>query len=294
MAAETYFANSGRTFRKGRARLWYDREVKPRVLRSLFTLTGVYGRGKRNALDPVVRHVTFPFPDLPQAFDGFKILQISDLHIDQMDGLAEALAPLVAPLRPDLCVLTGDYRWEIDGPCDEVYPRVAKVLAAIQTRQGFFGILGNHDASEIAYHLETMGVRMLINEAVPLERAGVTIWLAGTDDPFDYYCGDLDGTLAQVPNDAFTVLLTHSPQLYPAAAGRGIKLYLCGHTHAGQLRVPLVGAVKKNAPVPRRFVQGAWTYHGMQGYTTAGAGCSTLPIRFNCPPEVVLIQLRRA
>lgn len=294
IAAEQYFERTGRTFRKSRLRLWINRHIKPPLLRALFTLVGIYARGKRNAIRPVLKRLTFTFPDLPEAFDGFELLQISDLHIDRMDGLAEALVPLLQPLRPDLCALTGDYRWEIVGSCAEVYPRLDKLLKSIHAGDGVVGILGNHDASEIAFHLEDRGVRMLVNESILLRRGAATLCIAGTDDPFDYFCGDLNATFADVPPGVFTILLCHTPQLYEGAAERGVSLYLCGHTHAGQIRLPGIGAVKKNVSLPRKFIQGEWTHGNMQGYTSWGAGCSTLPIRLNCPAEVTLIRLRRA
>lgn len=257
-------------------------------------LAGIYGRGKRNALLPRITRLDLSFPNLPAGLNGFEILQLSDLHIDEMPGLDEALVPLLKPLRPDLCVLTGDYRWEIIGPCDRVYPPLHRVIESITSRHGIIAILGNHDAAEIALDLESRGVRMLVNESLRLDHNAATLWLAGTDDPFDYRRADLDASLREVPAQAFTVLLTHSPQLYEKAAFRGVHLYLCGHTHAGQIRLPFLGAVKKNAPVPRKFVQGHWRYRDMQGYTSWGAGCSTLPVRYNCPPEATLIRLLRS
>lgn len=293
-AAEQYFEQSGRTFRKSRFRLWFNRNIKPKILIAVFRLFRVYDKGRANALTPQLTTLTLAFPDLPAGLEGFEILQVSDLHIDRMDGLAEALRPLLSSVTPDVCVLTGDFRWEITGPCDAIYPRLDYLLSAIHPPCGTFGILGNHDACEIAVHLEQKDVRMLINEAVELEHRGARICIAGTDDPFDYRCADLEATLGAAAPGSWTVLLTHTPELYDQASRRGVRLYLCGHTHGGQVRLPWIGAVKKNAPVPRKFVQGHWTHEGMQGYTSYGAGCSTLPVRLNCPPEVTLIRLTRA
>ncbi len=211
-----------------------------------------------------------------------------------MDGLVEALAPTLESLRPDVCLITGDYRYEDEGPCTEVYPRMRRILSSIRAKRGIFAILGNHDVSEIALALEDMGVHMLVNEAVELQNANASIWLAGIDDPFDYQCDDLEGTLASVPQNSFKILLAHTPQLFADAAQQGVQLYLCGHTHAGQVRLPLIGSIRHNAPCPKAYSSGHWQYDRMQGYTSAGAGCSMLPIRYNCPPEVVVIELRRA
>jgi predicted MPP superfamily phosphohydrolase len=292
LEVEDYFERSGRTLRKGRFRLWFNEEVKPILLRSALLLTGLYGRGKRNALAPVFREVEFFLPALPAAFEGFTILHLSDFHIDKVDGLAESLVPVLAPLRPDLCVLTGDYRYEIRGSCAEVYPRMRMVLSSIRARLGIYAILGNHDAAEIAYWLADQGVHMLVNDSAAIDHNGTRIWLLGTDDPYDYRCDDLPKAISGVPAESFKILLTHTPSLYAEAAKAGIHLYLCGHTHAGQIRLPGIGAIKKNGPFPKRFVQGKWAYGTMQAYTSWGTGCSTLPVRYNCPPEAALIRLR--
>jgi uncharacterized protein len=292
LEVEAYFERSGRTLRKSRFRLWLDEEIKPKLLRIAFRSMGLYSRGQRNALAPQLRQIELRLPGLPPAFDGFSILQISDLHIDKIDGLAEALVSVLTPLRPDLCVLTGDYRYEIRGSCAGVYPRMRVVLSSVHARLGIYGILGNHDAAEIAYWLDEQGVHMLMNDSVAIELNGARVWIAGTDDPYDYRCDDLSKATAGVPPEAFKILLTHTPALYAQAAEAGVHLYLCGHTHAGQIRLPLLGALRKNGPFPRRFVQGTWVYKGMQAYTSWGAGCSTLPVRFNCPPEVTLMRLR--
>ena len=294
LAVEEYVARSGRTLRKSKSRLWFNESVKPRILKALFRSLGIYAQGVRNALAPVFHDVDFSFPSLPAAFEGFTILHISDLHIDQMEGLVEALIPLVQPLRPDICVLTGDYRFEIRGSCDAIYPPMRELLSHIHIVDGFFGILGNHDASEIAMTLEAEGVRMLMNESQAINRRDSRIWIFGVDDPYDYRCDDLPKAADGIPANEFKILLAHTPSLYREAAALGTQLYLCGHTHAGQIRVPGIGAIKKNGSFPKRFVQGKWSYGDLQGYTSWGAGCSTLPIRFNCPPEVTQIRLIRA
>ena len=265
------------------------------ALRLGLRCAGLYNRGIENALRPVVREIVSRFPNLPYHLDGFRILQVSDLHIDGTDGLAEALGRLLSTIEADICVLTGDYRFEDFGPCNDVYPGMRTVLSNISTRYGIFGILGNHDTSEIAFALEEMGVRMLINDAAAIPGVGgSSLYVVGVDDPFDFRCDDLASALSAVPRNAFKVLLAHAPELYIEAAASGVDLYLSGHTHAGQIRFPLLGSIRHNANCPRAFAYGHWTHREMQGYTTAGAGCSSLPVRFNCPPEVALIELRRA
>lgn len=290
---EAHFKQSGRTYRKGRARLWFDRVFTPPVLKFGLQAAGLYGRGVGNALKPVIRSVRLCFPDLPLGFDGFQILQLSDFHIDGNEALTNALIPVIARLEPDLCVFTGDYRFDIMGPCDAIYEPMRRIISSICAKHGIFGILGNHDAGEIACELEALGVRMLVNEAIEVCERAHSIWLAGIDDSFDYRCDDLPAALAGIEPDGFKILLSHSPERYREAALAGIDLYLCGHTHAGQIRFPLIGSLKHNSKVPRAYSYGHWREKQMHGYTTAGIGCSSLPVRYHCPPEVVLIELAR-
>lgn len=257
-------------------------------------LTGLRGRGERNVLRSVVRRSVFAFADLPPAFDGLTLLHLSDIHADALAGLPEAIVERLTELEADLCVLTGDYRYQTYGPCDNVYPGMERILSAVNARLGVFGILGNHDFTEQTERLEAMGVRMLVNDARAIREGEDALWIVGVDDPHYYGCDDLDGALDEVPEDGFKILLAHSPELYGEAAAAGIALYLCGHTHAGQVRLPFLGAPTLNANCPRAYARGgAWRHKGMTGYTHAGTGASCVPVRFNCPAEIALIELRR-
>jgi predicted MPP superfamily phosphohydrolase len=133
---------------------------------------------------------------------------------------------------------------------------------------------------------------MLMNQSLSVTHDGDTIWLIGLDDPHYYGCDDLLGALHGVPEEVFKVLLVHTPELVAEAATHGIDLYLCGHTHGGQICLPWLGPVISGANCPRRYVRGAWRHKRVQGYTSAGVGVSVVPVRFFCPPEIVLIELR--
>lgn len=295
LAIEERFPEIGHAFR--RKPLWqraFEKKFVKPVMKLGLRATGLYGIGVRNSLKPIVRELVLTFPALPPALDGFRILQISDIHIDGVDGLTEVLVPMLSPLRPDLCVLTGDYRFEIEGDCMEVYRRMRPIVASVRARHGIYGILGNHDVAEMAFALEEMGVVMLQNDAREICEGKSSFWLIGVDDPFDFRCDDLPAALSSVPEDAFRLLLAHSPDIYDEAAELGIHLYLSGHTHAGQIRFPIVGALRHNSDAPKAYTAGLWKHKEMHGYTTAGIGCSMLPIRYNCPPEVAMIELRRA
>jgi predicted MPP superfamily phosphohydrolase len=271
--------------------LWAERTITPALLKAGLHATGLYARGLNNALSLVVRTLRVTFPGLPSALEGFQILHLSDFHIDGNEPLTARSVATLERLEPDLCVFTGDYRFDMVGACDAVYPQMRAIISSISAKYGIFGILGNHDAAEIACALEELGVRMLVNEGVEVRERGASLWLAGIDDPFDYRCDDLPASLAAAPSDAFKILLAHTPDLYIEAADRGVDLYLCGHTHAGQIRFPWIGSLRHNSYAPREYSYGHWTRKQMHGYTTSGLGCSSLPVRFNCPPEIVLIEL---
>jgi uncharacterized protein len=273
-------------------RLLRDRIAAP-VLRTALQIAGLYSRGIRNARAPVVRHLRFQFNDLPESFDGFRILHLTDLHIDGMDGLAEIVAKRLEGLDADLCVMTGDYRFKAHGPCHNVYPHLRTILDSIEARHSVVAVLGNHDESEIAVELDRLGVRVLVNDGFVIAKGDACLGVLGVDDPHRYACDDLDGALANVPSDAFKILLAHSPELWREASAAGIHFYLCGHTHAGQMCVPGIGALLMNARCPRTYTQGQWQHGAMLGYTSAGLGCSLLPVRYNCPPEITMIELRK-
>jgi uncharacterized protein len=261
------------------------------VLRTILLVTGLYHRGVANALRLELRHLRLEFTDLPPSLTGFRILHLADLHIDGVDGLTEILVEQLAGLPVDLCVLTGDYRFEVYGPCHRVYPRMRQVLSAIQARYGVVGILGNHDCADIAVELEKAGVRMLINEAVAAGPDDDSLWIIGVDDAHYYGCDDLAQALEGVPGDAFRLLLAHTPEMFDEAAKAGIDLYLTGHTHGGQICLPWIGPLVINAACPREYTRGHWQHGAMQGYTSTGAGSSMLPVRFGCPPEITVIEL---
>ena len=294
VAVEQDFLRMGHTYRHGRLHRKFEHRVTRPLLAAALRLTGLYATGVRNAVSPIVRNLSIAFETLPAELDGFTVLHLSDFHIDGVPGLAEAMSSLLGDLQPDLCVLTGDYRFEDQGPCEDVYPLMRQLVDSVRARLGIYGILGNHDSSEIAYRLEEMGVRMLINEAVEIRDSSASFWLAGVDDPFDFRCHDLARALSPIPPGSFQILLAHAPEIYQAAAQAGVDLYLSGHTHAGQIRLPGIGAVRSNAHCPRQYAFGPWQHEAMRGHTSAGIGCSSLPVRFACPPEAVMIELRRA
>jgi uncharacterized protein len=262
------------------------------LLRVALQLTGLRQRGELNALSPIIRDIQLTYDNLPESFCGFKMLHLTDLHADGLMGLANAISEHLSGLEVDLCVMTGDYRYEIRGPCHGVYPPMERILKSVKARLGVIGILGNHDVSEEVPGLERLGVRMLVNEALELRRGRESAWIIGLDDPHYYGCDDLPAALKNVPAEAFKILLVHTPEIIKEAEEYGVDLYLCGHTHGGQICLPFIGPIVINANCSRAYARGVWKYKQLQGYTSPGVGTSGVPVRFFCPPEIGLIELR--
>lgn len=262
-------------------------------MKGVFRLLGLYERGKQNALRIDTCEVQLTFPDLPPSFDGYRVLFLSDLHLDGLDGLTETLQPIVRSLPADLCIIGGDLRMQTYGPFDEALSRFRALLPCIRAQDGIYGILGNHDCTEIIEPLSENGIRYLVNDSAAIERNGERIWLVGADDPHYYKCHDLEKAFQDVPRDGFRILAVHSNEVYREAARFNPQLYLCGHTHAGQIQLPFVGPVFTHSSAPRRFCFGPWVHEGMQGFTSGGAGVSGIPVRFACRGEVVRFTLRR-
>ncbi len=267
---------------------WYS---APSLIRVALKLAGLYGRARRNAERPVVRHHEARFANLPPAFDGFAILHLSDLHVDMNAGAMRRVAELADGLRYDLCVLTGDYRGATYGAFEATLEGLARLRAHLVGP--VYGVLGNHDTIQLVPGMEAMGIRMLLNECETVARGGQRIHLAGIDDAHYFRVDNIEKAGAPVPDDEFSILLSHTPEIYRQAAHAGFDLLLSGHTHGGQICLPGSIPIILDSVVPRRLGAGAWRYHRMTGYTSVGAGSSILPVRLNCPPEITLHHLRR-
>jgi hypothetical protein len=158
---------------------------------------------------------------------------------------------------------------------------------------GAAAVLGNHDGAAFVDPLRELGATVLMNERFALSLGADRIWIAGVDDPHRYRCDNLPLALGGVPPEAFTLLLAHSPELASTAPDHGIDLYLCGHTHCGQVCLPGGKPIVVNARAARRYCVRAWRNGRTRGYTAAGLGTTDIPVRFFCPPEAALIRLRR-
>lgn len=251
-------------------------------------LSGLYGWGHRQAMAVrVVRHEIFS-PRIPPALDGFRLLQLSDLHLDIDPALGPAVTQALQGLEYDLAVITGDYRNSTSADFSPAIAAMAQLLPAI--KPPVYGILGNHDFIEMAPALEALGLPMLLNESLLHQHGSGELLLGGIDDPHFYATDDLPRVRASCGDDpaALRILLSHSPETYHRADG--FDLLLAGHTHAGQICLPGGIAILRIGRCPGAMLAGAWQHGSLLGYTSPGTGCCGVPVRFFCPPEITLHQ----
>jgi hypothetical protein len=265
---------------------WYSMQS---VMRFVLKLTGLYRRGCKNTECVEVRHNEVKLRGLPPRFEGFTVLHISDMHVDMNPGAMQRLIEYLPELTYDICVLTGDFRGQTFGPYAATLDGLARVRSRL--RGLVFGVLGNHDTIRMVPGMEQMGIRMLLNETEPIARGEQRIYLAGIDDAHYYRADNIEKIASQIPRDGFSVLLSHTPEIYRQAAHAGFKLVLSGHTHGGQVCLPGSIPITLDSVLPRRMGAGPWRHHAMVGYTSAGVGSSIVAVRFNCPPEITLHHL---
>jgi predicted MPP superfamily phosphohydrolase len=242
-----------------------------------------------------ITHQTIWLPRLPVEFDGYTIVQISDWHLGEGMTVERMLnvAKQIDMLMPDVLVLTGDMVGVIR---PETLREMRRSLAALSARDGVFAILGNHDhyedADRVVSSINMVGnCRLLRNENAAIRRGKSTLYLAGLDDLSENY-DDLDTALDGIPDGAAVILLAHEPDFAAEAANTGrVGLQLSGHTHGGQVRAPIFGALI----LPewgQIYDQGLYDVNGMALYVNRGLGAGKINVRFNCRPEITQFTLR--
>jgi predicted MPP superfamily phosphohydrolase len=261
-----------------------------KIFALILKATGHYRKGYGNAKTIHVTKLELKFPNLPPAFNGFTILHLSDLHIDSIPGFASILIHKLKNLKFDICLLTGDYRRDISGSFGHILKPLQILSKYIQTPNGTFAVLGNHDTYLMAQYEQQSGMELLVNESVEIIKDGQKILITGTDDPFNFYTEPALLCLETKGYD-FKIAMVHTPEFAKVAAKNKYDLYLCGHTHGGQI------CLKDGVPIishqfeGKQFNHGKWNIGKMIGYTSRGAGVSGMPVRFNCPAEITLITL---
>jgi predicted MPP superfamily phosphohydrolase len=257
-------------------------------------LAGTWSKKAKLALDEAnslsLERVEIRLKRLPKNLDGFKIIQLSDTHHSPFTNLEHIVrAVRVANrLKPDMFLLTGDY---VSHEREYIAP-VAAELGTLKAKYGVYACLGNHDHwtdAELVTHLfRGEGINVLINEGLRIEARGASFWLAGVDD---YMVGktDVPASLRGSFPDELKLLLAHNPIIFREAARLGVDLTLSGHTHGGQIKIR---DDEKRILPQRKLKAGLHERRNSQIYITRGIGTVVVPMRYQCPPEISLLELR--
>lgn len=232
-------------------------------------------------------------PNLPKAFTGFRIVQLSDLHFGFLvpSELIHSVVERANALKPDLIVCTGDYVHEEDSTkqIDQVWP----ILSMLAAPQGVYSVLGNHDhwadTARSDYWLKKTR-QDLRHKVVPIEREKQNLWLAGAGDLYEDHM-NLDVMLNKIPDSECRIVLAHNPDSADTGFSRRIDLMISGHTHGGQVVIPFVGP--SILPVNNKNYSSGLkrSLRGAKVFISKGIGWAIYPIRFNCYPEIVVLEL---
>lgn len=279
----------------GRRPRWLGRlfDGPKTVLTAGLHLFGLYARGRRNALDLRLVQLQLELSGLPHGFDGFRILHVSDTHLDTLPELAVIARIMLDGLQVDMLMLTGDVHGISEDPIDRSVELLAEALGGVRVRGPRLAVLGNHDSTAIAEALETLGYEVLINHSRFVDRNGDRLCVTGLDDVHYFYTEAAHSAL-QEHDVGFRVVLVHSPEMADHASKAGYSLYLCGHTHGGQIGLPGGRPLLTALTRCRHAATGLWREGKMLGYTSNGLGVSRPTVRFNTRGGAALITLRRS
>ncbi len=231
---------------------------------------------------------------LPAGFEGFRIAQLTDVHHSRIVDIGEVarVVELARGAKPDMFVLTGDYttsRRRYIEPC-------AEALGRLEAPSGVWAVLGNHDhytdAELTTRSLVRRGINVLNNANTVLRRGGDALQLAGVDD-WGWGKADWGRALYGIERARPTILLSHEPRVLDMPETRGLSLIISGHTHGGQICLPLLGAPVRFIP-EFRYLRGLYERDGTQLYVSRGTGMVGLPVRLGARPEIAVLRLRRA
>jgi len=239
--------------------------------------------------------------ELPDAFDGYRIAQVSDLHNAEFGAGNQRLLEMLREAEPDMIAITGDL---IDSRRTDLAVALAFAEEAVQIAPCYY-VSGNHEArvseyQELKAGLAAVGVAVLDDAQVKIEVSGESITVIGVNDPSfsaDYLSGDaavIDQKLSELvaEDPGFTLLLSHRPELFDIYVAHDMDLVLTGHAHGGQFRLPLIGGlVAPNQGLFPKYDAGLYSEGNTNMIVSRGIGNSIIPVRFNNRPEVVLIEL---
>ena len=265
-------------------------ETPLRDLASNFSKVAKSAINEANSL--VVEEVQISLKRLPEKLDGFRIVQLSDIHHSPFTDLnhIENAVDIANEINPDMFILTGDY---VSHESEYIAP-MAEVMGRLESEFGTYACLGNHDhwtdAESVTESLRDENINVLVNEGFRFTARGVSFWLCGVDD---HMAGktDVPAALHGSFADEMKMMLAHNPVIIRQAVRNGVDVMFSGHTHGGQVKIR---DKEKKVLAHRRLSSGLNERKTTQLYITRGIGTVVLPVRYQCPPEVSLIELRRA
>lgn len=264
---------------------------------ALLTFASAYSQKAREALAEAnsfkIEEIKIFLKRLPVSLDGFRIVQLSDIHHSPFTSseFIEQIVKTANDLHPDMFVLTGDY---VSHEPEYIAP-VAQILGKLRSEFGTFACLGNHDhwtdAKLVTNEFRLNNIKMLVNEGFRFLVRGASFWMCGVDD-FGEGLSNIRQSLRGSRYDEMKLLLAHNPAIMRRAAYWDIDLVLSGHTHGGQVKIrePREKFLFPNRR--RRFSSGLHYRKETQIYITRGIGTVVIPMRYQCPPEISVLELR--
>lgn len=241
-----------------------------------------------------VNHLRLDLPYLPTAFDGYRLTQISDLHLGTWLDREKLLAAIeqVNGTDPDLIAITGDF---VTYYSDRFLIDLEDSLCRLRARDGILAILGNHDhwtePTRIRACLNACGIHVLQNQVVALKRGEARLHIAGLDDVM-VGKDDLDQVLSALPSEQVSILLAHEPDIADRTSSTGrFALQLSGHSHGGQINLPGLGSLYLPS-YGKKYPAGLQQVNGMLLYTNSGLGTAEIQFRFNSRPEIAVFTLK--
>lgn len=245
-------------------------------------------------LELEVRRHRVPFGDHHAARQSFSVLHLSDLHLDPEGHVLGALRERLRGIVVDLCVITGDLQ-AVKDEDPPTLPMLAGLVQTIDSRQGIVASLGNHDSPAVVDRLRQLGVTVLVNGTFAARRGPEELLVIGIDDAGRYWHPAALRSLARAKASGAggVIVLSHSPDAYRLAAELGADLFLCGHTHGGQVCLWPGVPFFTDCRAPLRVARGGlWREGTMIGVTSRGIGWINLPVRLFCPGEIVVLELQ--
>ena len=241
-----------------------------------------------------VTNITVTSENIPNEFNGFKIVHISDLHNAEFGDGQKDLIDKIEAQDADIIVITGDM---IDSRRTDV-DKAVELITGLGNKIPVYYVTGNHESrvreyNELESKLIENGVTVLKNESVKIEKDSSFINVIGVDDPsFGMSANDIFHTVSELKTDGYDVLLSHRPELFETYCESGAELVLCGHAHGGQVRIPFIGGiVAPNQGLFPEYTAGSYKSGSTEMIVSRGLGNSIIPLRVNNPPELVVITL---